>query len=295
MNYFAELDRINIALSELKAHQDYLLNSLDEIASLNKKLLSDADGMFDSEYDKLNESATKLVLREEAMDLNHKTFILNDKREEIIKKILGASKFSVKEIIDLMDDFGSYHKVEERGLTKLIVPQDLDFDRFGRKMLTQEESDRLVSEYMNTRTNAYNVSAYVTKKHSDKSSKKINLLVSDMIPAKKSAYNVSAYVKTQEGIKPNKEILTFVAGLEVTDIEGVQIYKREGNDIVLNGKVVNLFPYDVLAFLDYAVMKRIDNPNLSLKVLLKEYKQNNKVLAFSKDDPALEDIYRHTR
>lgn len=268
MNYFDELERINAQIEMIRNHSEYLLNNMDEIEEQNNAQLEDVNRSLEPGKADVNSICTREVLRKEMTELQQAILNLNSKREEIIRTILNASKLSVQDVIILMDKFKSYHRTERIENKTYIVPQDFYLLRTGANSIVSKE--QLVEE----------VTPYF-----DVLSK-----------TKRSAYCVPMYIKTANGTQENDQILTVVAGLEVNDFEGVQIYKRENNEIIFNGNILNLFPYDVIAFLDYLVTSRFANPKLTMEEAWQQYKLGNtKVLTFSKEDPALEDIYRNRK
>jgi len=267
MNYFNRLDQINSEIEMINEHIQHLVKGKEDIIALNEIYAQQSEAMTDAQKESLNSFATEFVIREELHGLERKKLKLITERDDIIKKVIFASRFSVNEVIDILDRFECYYKAERIGVRTFLVPQDLCLMRAGYNSVIEEEAlNKLLAEY--------NYGENV----------------------KKSAYSMQLYVKTPNGVKENKQTLTVVAGLEVNDMEGIQVYQRTGNTISLNKRVVNLFPYDVLAFIDYLIVGRLDKPRLTLEEAWKEYNGiDNKVLSFSKDDPALEDIYRKTR
>lgn len=265
MSYFDELDRINEEIRMIKNHSEYLLINMEEIEEKNNLQLEEEEHRKLEPGDlQISSINTKKVLGREIDELKQDILRLKDRREEMIRTILNAAKLSIQETLCLMDKFGSYYRIEVIGNKTFIVPQAFYLVRHGLNSIAEEEE-------LNELACQYN--------HVD-------------CQAKKSATTAPMYKKTSKGIQINDQILTSVAGLEVNDFEGVQIYKREGNEIIFNGKILNLFPYDVVAFLDYLVISRFEHPRLSMDEAWKQYRVNNQVLAFSQDDPSLEDIYR---
>lgn len=263
MNYFYELDRINEEIQTIKNHCEYLLDNMGDIEQQNNLQLKELNQQLNPGKADYNSIHTKDVLRREILQLQQDILALKDKREDVIRTILNASKISVQEVICLMDKFKSYHRTEMIGKKTLIVPQDFYLLRSGaNSVMGEEQLKEMASEYQNVG-----------------------------LPLKKSSYTAPLYKQTSNGILENNYLLTIVAGLEINDLEGIQIYKREGNEVVFNGKILNLFPYDVVAFLDYLVISRFENAKLTMEEAWKQYSKT-KVLTFSKEDPALEDIYR---
>lgn len=288
MNYFIKLDKLNWELLELRKELNYLIANVDELSNAT-----------DTYFKKLGDYPiynAKLAILKEAQDIENKIINLNNAREEVIRKILRASFISAADMIYLFDEFKSYHKLIKVGIKNLIVPQDFNLISTGEhSIMSEEEYNQNLEDYLVPMGNG------ITAK------------------PKKSAYDMPMYVRksinTGEGIKEeilvNDQILTCVAGLEVNDLEGIQIYIRDNNGIRFNPNVLNLLPYDIIAFLDFYITKRLEilefniyesnkekkstNSSFGIREAMKLYKENNEIIGLSYDDPALEDLYRSKR
>lgn len=263
MDLFNELEKVNEEISSTISQSDYLLSNMPDIAQLSENYLKEANETYTPGGTGINSTSITQIIRGDAIDLQRKLLSLRRKREEIIKTILNSSIFTVAEVIDLMDAFGAYYKEEDIGITTLLVPQDFALIRNGNhSIISEEEMDGIAFDYTSS------------------------------VAAKKSAYSMSMYKKSDNGIILNDELLTAVAGVEVSDIGAIQLYVRNGNSVEFNGEMLNIFPYDVLAFLEVFISERWSNPNLKVKETVKEYLKASESLKFSSDDPALEDLYR---
>ena len=288
MKYFMELERINNEILELRNMLYYLITNVDE--------LSEKTDAFFKKQGNYPIYSAKLTILKEAQEIENKIINLNNTREDVIRRILKASFISTADMIYLFDEFKSYHKLLKIGIKNVIVPQDFNLISIGEhSVMSEEEYNQYLVDYL--------------------------VPMGDGITAKpkKSAYDMPMYVrkskKTSDGIKDeiviNDQILTCVAGLEVNDLEGIQIYVRDNNGIKFNPKVLNLLPYDVISFLDFYITKRLEilefnvyetdkqkklmNSAFGIHEAMDLYKENNEIIGLSYDDPALEDIYRNKR
>lgn len=284
MDYFAELDRLEQTIYDIKSELQCLCGYANELAlkdeftltMLNakngtvtfEKRLEEEYGI--EEAGKHDFLLATQMLRREIHALNSRLKRAMDFSEEIIQAILKASSLTAAEAIALLEHFNAYYKLEKIGMKTYIVPLDFSFIKTGPKSVAKEsEIDEIAETYTN---------------------------IDDKI-AKKSAYTAPVYKKTkrpfEDEIELNDKLLISVAGLEVSQSCGIQIYRRSGNNVELNGDILNLFPYDMIALLDFHIKRRLDNPETTLKSSIKKFETEGG-LSLSKDDPTLEDYFKRS-
>ena len=63
----------------------------------------------------------------------------------------------------------------------------------------------------------------------------------------------------------NKDISIVTSCLLVDDLRGIPIYTRVNDNIALNNEIVNIFPYEVISFLECLIRDRLNNPSISFE------------------------------
>lgn len=284
MDYFAELDRLEQTIQDIKNELQCLCSYANELALKDEQtlaMLNAKNGIvtfekrLEEEYGieepgKRDFLLATQMLRREIHTLNSRLKRALDFSFEIIQTILKASSLTAAEAIALLEHFNAYYKLEKIGMKTYIVPLDFSFIKTGSKSVAYEsEIDEIAGSYTNIDGNT----------------------------AKKSAYTAPIYKKTkrpfEDEIELNDKILIPVAGLEVGQSSGIQIYRRSGNNVELNGEILNLFPYDMIALLDFHIKRKLDCPEVTLESSIKKFEAENE-LTLSKDDPTLEDYYERS-
>lgn len=325
MKYLDTLKRINEEIATLNEHKAYLLDSEDEFIAKSQEYVFNRNkfGKY-MVYDIALENV-ELKMKKDLVDIESRLVELKRVRDQLIEFILKATRISTVDVIELAAKFGIYLKTEDVGTKKLLVPYDLCIIRSGiNSVASEEELIELMREVNNiTISNGQIVMKrplnvvplYVRSKHespvnNDEEAKTVNDTASDIAKKPKTFTEFLKYLfgnspaeteqvvvkpaakKSNVKISVNSNIAELASGAEITINGGLQIYKRDGDNIVFNSEVLNLFPYDVLAFFDYYLDKLFENPNINIMDVCKSYLKEVPVGGLSYDDPAMNDTYR---
>ncbi len=272
MNYFEELGRINDDILSFKGSVEYLLSNVDELTQETKNYLQQSYEYNGFDLSENSSTAISLKIRRDALGLQDKVNRLKIQREEIISKIINCTSISISDIIRLLNEFGLYYKTERFGTKTLIVPQSLYIIKTGSQSVMDEEDFLRILR---------KVRAFKERNG--------QLIPTEVVQSVPLYINSTIYGKVL-----NNHITEVASGIEVSDLEGIKLYVRTESGVSFNKKLLNIFPYDVLAFIDYFVMKRFDNPTFDIIEAYKEYTNGKSFVGgLSYDDPIMIDTHRY--
>lgn len=272
MNYFNELEKANEEILRLKNYASIILADEESITLKSEEYLRESS-MYGDFYlpDRLS-TPVRQQIKKDILELEKQINKLKAYRNEIIDKIIKLTSISVSDLLSILENFKMYFKVERIGARSLIIPQDVCIIKNGSQNVIEES--KLISK----------LAAFNTIKADD-----------GKIVPKDVEQSVPLYIRsTSNGISINNHILELASGIEVNELEGLKLYQRSKDGVEFNRDLLNILPYDVLAFIDYFVAKRFETPVITIMAAYNEYKQEQtSVKGLSYDDPAMKDSYRH--
>lgn len=272
MNYFEEIEKINVEILDLRRQASYIIRDEKIMALISENYFKENCDHYGVPISNEIGYSIRMAIKDDVLEIKNKIVDLKKKRDAICTKIVDASKLSTFDCIAILEKFGMFYKIERLGVKTLIVPQDLNITKFGTKSIMPE------SELLKKLEKQQSVK--------EKDGKIIQSDVEHWVPL---YINSTVY-----GTHLNNHIPELTAGIEISDIEGIQVYKTTADGVEFNSKLLNIFPYDVLAFLDSFIMQKIENPELNVLAAFDAYaKDCNSALGLSYDDPTMKDTYRH--
>jgi len=280
VNYFEKLKQINEEIEILKEHRDFLVSEEEKIVADSQEYVMRRNKFGKYMVRDIMAENVEIKVKADIVEIESEIVKLKGFRDKILDIIIKATNISVYDAFRLADKFGMFLRIENIGQKTYLVPQDLCVTKSGINSIIEESE--LLEELREMNTIQENNGQIIMKEPLK------------LIPYyERTRRTVDGEVKTKVSI--NQSIPELASGVEVTCNGGLQIYKREGDSIVFNEGVLNLFPYDLLAFFDYYINRIFDNPMLNVMEVYNEYQKQDNVIGLSYDDPALEDIYRNKR
>lgn len=280
VNYFERLKQINEEIEILKEHRDFLVSEEENIVADSQEYVIRRNKFGKYMVRDIMAENVEIKVKADIVEIESEIVKLKGFRDKILDTIIKATNISVYDAFRLAEKFGMYLRLENVGEKTYLVPQDLCVAKSGINSIIEESE--LLEELREINTIEENNGQIIMKEPLK------------LIPYyERSKRTINGEVKTK--ISVNQSIPELASGVEVTYNGGLQIYKRSGDSIVFNENVLNLFPYDVLAFFDYYISRIFENPMLNVMEVYEEYRKQDAVIGLSYDDPAVEDIYRSKR
>lgn len=237
---YNEIEQINEEISRLENEYYYYINNIEEIKALNEAYLKEFNDAYYPGSVTIKSTPRENVIRKVLDTIQTKKLKLYQQREELIAKTLDNSWLNVADVIKILDNFGIYYRPIKYGCLTLLAPIDL-------VLLNGVVDGSKIDE--------------MVKQKNDVSARPKNITVIHM------------YRKDNGKVSLNDKILELTPSLLVNDLKGIPFYRREKNNVVLNEEVVNIFPYDVLAFIEYYITLKEQNPRITIDNAFKEYSQ----------------------
>ncbi len=237
---YMEIEEINQKIADLQNEYNYYLQNMKQISEENEAYLRKfMEAYYPGNITVLStprENVVRFVLKA----LYNERVKLRIEREKMIRNAIDCAWLNVADTIKILDKFGIYYRTIRYGVRTLLVPQDfvlLNNTIDGTKLKT------MVNERLNFGTD-------------------------------KDITVMSMYRKDGNNVSLNKEIGVLTSALLVDDLKGIPVYKREKDNIAINEDIVNIFPYEVIAFIEYYISAKNKDNNITIDKAYHDYTES---------------------
>ncbi len=239
---YHEIEQINRRIEDLESEYNYYLQNIGTISALNEAYLREFIEAYYPGDIVVHSTPRENVIRLVLDKIRKEKIKLRQEREKMISKAIDMSWLNIADTIRILDKFGIYYRTIRYGARTLLVPQDfvlLNNTIDGAKL------NAMVASHLNVGN-----------------------------PKVKDVTVMSMYRKDANKVSLNREIPILTSALIVDDLRGILVYRREKDNIVLNEEIVNIFPYDVIAFIEYYIASKMKDSKVTIDSAYQEYTQN---------------------
>ena len=238
---YNEIEAINQKINDLQSEYDYYLKNMKEISEENEAYLREFIDAYYPGMITVRSTPRENVVRFALKALYNERIKLRIDREKMIRTAISNAWLNVADAINILDKFGIYYRTIRYGTRTLLVPQDFVL--------------------LNNVIDGTKLKAMVSARLNMDSSQD------------KDATVMSMYRKDAGNVSLNREIPILTSALLIDDLKGIPVYKRENDNIAINGEIVNIFPYEVISFIEYYIEARSKDSKVTIDSAYKDYSE----------------------
>ncbi len=239
---YNEIEIINQKIADLQSEYNYYLENMKDISEQNEAYLKKFVNSYYPVGVDTHSTPRENVIRFALKALYDERIKLRAEREKKISIAIDNAWLNVDEVIKILDKFGIYYRTIRYGVRTLLVPQDF-------VLLNNTIDGAKLNAMVAARLNVGN-----------KKEKDITVM--------------SMYRNDGGHISLNRELGVLTSALMVDDLRGIPVYKRENDNIAINEEIVNIFPYEVIAFIEYYIALKNKNRNVTIDEAYQDYSQS---------------------